>query len=280
MRRSQVNLHTQKESKNMPARKNTNRIVNVLPSRETNEDWGLMNAVGAGIVAAPAALPASVDLRATWWKVGDQKSTGSCVGWATADGVLRYHFVKANRLAKTERLSPRFIWMAAKETDEFIDRPTTFIESDGTSPKAAVDIARKYGVVTDSVLPFASGLLYPEEANTFYAIAAQRKISSYFNLFKNFVQWRTWLATKGPLLVALNVDSTWDNAATTQGKLDTFKPNTVRGGHAVSVVGYRADGRFIIRNSWGTTWGQNGFGFATEAYIQGAFFNEAYGVDL
>ncbi|HUR99016.1 MAG TPA: C1 family peptidase [Pyrinomonadaceae bacterium] len=264
----------------MPTRKNTNRVVNIVPSRDTNEDWGLMNAVGAGIVGAPAALPPSVDLRATWWKVGDQKATGSCVGWATADGVLRYHFVKANRLAKTEMLSPRYVWMAAKETDEFIDRPTTFIESDGTSPKAAVDIARRYGVVTDAILPFASGQLYPDEANTFYAIAAQRKIASYFNLFKNFGQWRTWLATTGPLLVALNVDSTWDNATATQGKLDTFKPNTVRGGHAVSVVGYRADGRFIIRNSWGTAWGASGFGFATEAYIQAGFFNEAYGVNL
>ncbi len=264
----------------MPARKNTNRIANVIPSKDTQDDWSLNNALGAGILAAPVALPASVDLRAAWWKVGDQKSTGSCVGWATAEGVLRLHFAKANRISKTENLSPRFVWMAAKETDEFNNRPSTFIESDGTSLKAALDIARKFGVVKDSVLPFDSGKLYQNDANTFYAIASQLKIASYFNFFKNVGQWRTWLATKGPLLVAVGVDSTWDNATSTQGKLDTFKPNTVRGGHAVSVVGYRADGRFILRNSWNTTWGDKGFGYATEAYIQAGFFNEAYGVDL
>jgi hypothetical protein len=130
------------------------------------------------------------------------------------------------------------------------------------------------------MLPFGSGKLYQNEASTFYAIAAQLKIASYFNLFKNLTQWRTWLATTGPLLVALGVDSTWDNASSTQGNLDTFKPATVRGGHAVSVVGYKADGRFIIRNSWGTAWGDKGFGYATEAYIQEGFFNEAYGVNL
>lgn len=264
----------------MPVRKNTNRIVNVIPSTDTQEDWTLNTALGAGLLAAPAALPPSVDLRAAWWKVGDQGSTGACVGWGTAEGVLRWHFVKANRISQTTNLSPRFIWMAAKETDEFMNRPTTFIETDGTSLKAALDISRKFGVVKNTVLPFASGKLYKGDANTFYAIAAQLKIASYFNLFKNFVQWRTWLATTGPILVGLNVDTTWDNATSTQGNLDTFKPATVRGGHCVAVVGYKADGRFIIRNSWNTTWGDNGFGYATEAYIQAAFFNEAYGINL
>lgn len=206
----------------MPARKNTNRIANVIPSMDTQEDWVMNNALGAGILAAPAAVPASVDLRTAWWKVGDQKTTGSCVGWATSEGVLRLHFVNANRISQTETLSPRFVWMAAKETDEFNSRPSTFIESDGTSLKSALDIARKFGVVKDTVLPFATGKLYQNEADTFYAIASQLKIASYINLFKNVGQWRTWLATKGPLLVALGVDSTWDNATATKGKLDRY----------------------------------------------------------
>jgi C1A family cysteine protease len=65
----------------------------------------------------------------------------------------------------------------------------------------------------------------------------------------------------------------------TQGNLDAFV-GPARGGHAVCIVGYRADGRFIIRNSWSTTWGDKGFGYATPAYIQGAFFNESYGATL
>lgn len=264
----------------MSKRKNTNRIANILPSQNTQNDWEISNAIGAGILAAPAAPPPSKDLREAWWKIGDQGSTGSCVGWGTAEGVLRWHFVKANRIGQNENMSPRFIWMAAKETDEFVNRPTTFIEKDGTSLKAALDIARKFGAVKDSVLPFATGKLYPNDPDTFYAIAAQLKIASYFNLFKNFTQWRIWLATKGPILAALNVDRTWDDAALTQGKLDTFQPNTIRGGHCITIVGYKTDGRFIIRNSWGTTWGDKGFGYATEAYLQAGFFNESYGVSL
>jgi hypothetical protein len=79
---------------------------------------------------AVAALPASVDLRQAWWDVGDQGQTGSCVGWASADGVVRYDMVHSNKLAKTEKLFPRYVWMASKETDEYILRPESFVEQD------------------------------------------------------------------------------------------------------------------------------------------------------
>ena len=104
-----------------------------------------------------------------------------------------------------------------------------------------------------------------------------RKIASYFNLQRNLPNWRTWLAAHGPVLVGLNVDHTWDNATATAGNLDTFQPNTVRGGHAVAIVGYLPNGRFIVRNSWGTSWGDKGFGYASLAYAQEAF-TEAYGI--
>ena len=74
----------------MAPRKRPKRILNAIPSRDTDRDWRLVDAQNAGVVAvAPAALPSSKDLRTTWWKVGDQGETGSCVGWASADSVLR-----------------------------------------------------------------------------------------------------------------------------------------------------------------------------------------------
>ncbi|MFL6846003.1 MAG: C1 family peptidase [Allosphingosinicella sp.] len=258
------------------------RICNLVPSRNVVNDWRMEHAIESQAIAAPpAALPASVDLRAAWWNVGNQEATGSCVGWGSTDGVARYHFVKAGRLGQAERLSPRFTWMACKETDTFVTRPETFIEGAGTSLKAAVDILRKYGAVPEALLPFhVNTNLYLGNEDSFYATAATRKIASYFNLFRNLPDWRNWLATHGPLLVGLNVDRTWDRANDTLGKLDIFQPNTVRGGHAVAVVGYRADGRFIVRNSWGTAWGDNGFAYPSEAYINAAFYNESYGVVL
>ncbi len=258
--------------------RNVKRILNVLPSPDQEQDWFFEHAADAGVATTRASIPAQKDLRETWWKIGDQGSTGSCVGWATADSVLRWHLVKSKQLTEADKLSPRFHWMAAKETDQFVNRPTTFIETDGTSLKASLDVARKFGAVRDKLLPFASGKLYTGDVKTFYAQAAQLKISSYFNLGRNLAEWRNWLATQGPILTRLDVDSTWDAAKANKGNLDTYQENATRGGHAVALVGYTPQ-RFIVRNSWGTGWGDGGFGYASLGYAQAAF-TEAYGVAL
>jgi hypothetical protein len=257
---------------------NADRILNCMPSRSVETDWRFQHALISRVLGAPRINLESIDLRESWWAIGDQGTTGSCVGWATADGLLRWHFVKACKLPMDQSLSVRYIWMAAKETDEFTSYPTTFIEQEGTSLKAALDIARKFGVARDSDMPFGSGKPYSGSMQTFYASAAQLRIASYFNLGKNMTDWRTWLATKGPVLIRIDVDATWENATATKGNLDIYRSNTVRGGHAVLLVGYTRD-RFIVRNSWGTGWGDKGFGYASQAYA-GAAFSEAYGVSV
>jgi hypothetical protein len=257
----------------------TKRILNCEPSQGTEDDWQIDHAAAVGLLAA-AALPDTCDLRKgeAWWAIGDQGKTGSCVGWATGDSVLRWHFVKAERLPKTTLLSVRYLWMAAKETDEFTTRPSGFIEADGTSLKAALDIARKYGAVIEDLLAFGNKPLYQGSGQTFYAEASKLRIASYFNLGRNLSNWREWLVNNGPVLTRLDVDDTWMNATEINGKLETYLPATKIGGHAVALVGYRPN-EFIVRNSWGTAWGDKGFAYASSGYAQAAF-TEAYGVVL
>ncbi len=259
------------------------RILNCIPSRETHRDWHFEHAIGAGHVTAEAqkSISKSRDLREEWWRIGDQENTGSCVGWATADSLLRWHFVKPKRLAKDKKLSVRFIWMAAKETDEYNDYPSTFLELEGTSLKAALDIARNYGSVEESVLPFKPEKLYDGEPETFLALASRYKILNYFNLgsrdtgLPDWDKVRTWIANKGPVLTRLDVDETWfENES---GVLDVYK-NPYNAGHAVALVGYTPD-TFIVRNSWGEDWGDKGFGHASLKYARDAF-TEAYGVTI
>jgi hypothetical protein len=252
-------------------------ILNCIHSRDTEKDWLFAHAAAAGMVTR-RRLPPSVDLRdKSWWPVGDQGQTGSCVGWAAADGVLRWHFTKANRIAKGEQVAVRFIWMAAKETDIYTSYASTFLELDGTSLKAALDVARKFGTVKDSVLPFTPPKLYGGEAQTFYTLAAQLRIISYHNLGTRPEDWRTWLAQHGPILTRLDVDDTWQNVGA-NGRLDVYHKPPGPAGHAVTMVGYTPD-RFIIRNSWGETWGDKGFAYASLPYAAAAF-DEAYGVTV
>lgn len=249
------------------------RVLNCEPSRNTDKDWTFDHAQAAGLAAATRP-PASADLRAEWWPVSDQASSGACVGFSLADGVLRWHFTKNGRLAEGARLSPRFIWMASKETDEFSSYPETFIESSGTSLKAALDIARKFGCVEEALLPFDSKALYGGPTQAFYLKANQFKVNSYVALRTDLRQWRSWISQTGPLLARLEVDETFDRLGP-QGRLSAYGSKRL-GGHAVTIVGYD-EGNFIIRNSWGSGWGREGFAVASDAYV-GKAFTEAYGV--
>ncbi|HEV7816583.1 MAG TPA: hypothetical protein VGP06_15965 [Janthinobacterium sp.] len=105
------------------------------------------------------------------------------------------------------------------------------IEESGTSLKAAVGALRNHGVVPESLLPFhiETNMSIGDE-NTFYATAAARRVASYFNLRKDLNRWGNWLVAHGPIMAELSVDETWDNATATQGKLDAFHSDTVRGG--------------------------------------------------
>ena len=256
------------------------RICNLVPSRDTERDWSLEHAIASSAIATPAAvLPERVDLREDWWNIGDQEGTGSCMGWASTDGVVRYHMVKAGKIAPPGLLSVRATWMSAKEMDEFSGCPETFIEIAGTSLKAVIEILRRYGTVPESMVPFhISTAIYSGDETLYFATAAQRRIAAYFNLRKDLDQWRIWLATHGPILAGLYIDETFANARATAGRLDGYRRDTVRGGHAVCVVGYTADRRVILRNSWGTAWGDQGYAYSSEEYIMAGFVDESYGV--
>lgn len=251
------------------------RILNCDQSVNPGEDWRIDEAFESGLIDEVGEIPDECDLREDWWDIRNQKRTGACVGFATADGVLRWHYVKKRWIENNEKIAPRFIWMANKETDEYNEYPTTFIEKAGTQTKSALGIARKYGAVVESILPM-SGELYPESAQSFYIKAARLRITSYHNLDVNFNQWRFWLSQQGPILTRLVVDENFRRATKKSAHLKEYDDLLKYGGHAVAIVGYTTD-YFIVRNSWGTRWGDKGFAFVSEDYTKAAF-TEAYGV--
>jgi len=256
----------------------TTRIFNCIASRDVEEDWKIERAQKLGYLPEKIKVPSKVDLRRSWWNVGNQGNTGSCVGWATASGLLRYHFTKARKIKPGEKISVRFIWMASKEMDEYADYPSTFIEDAGTSLKTALKTARKIGALKAVLFPFHGKMVTLKEKN-FLAVTGKLKIKSFFNLIDRrqdkLTMFQAWLHYNGPILTCLNCDSSWFNIKRS-GHLEKYDSKAADGGHAVSIVGYTPE-HFIIRNSWGTSWGDKGFAYASYAYAKKAF-KEAYGI--
>lgn len=258
-------------------------ILNCIASKDEEDDWSYGDAMAAEFVPCEQDFPDAFDLRAEWWPVRDQKTSGACVGFAAADGVLRWHYAQEGMIEEGEMVSPRFIWMANKETDNFRRYPTSFLDSAGTSTKLALKVAQKYGCVLESMLPM-EGNLSTLNIQAFFSIASQYRINAYYNLFLgtgfDLCTIKHWIATHGPVLTRLDVDEAFKYAQRTGGLLETHKAEEARrnGGHAVCFVGYTPD-YLIVRNSWGDNWGDNGFAYATNAYAEAAF-TEAYGAVL
>jgi len=251
------------------------RVLNCIRSKKQSDDWTPEQALESGIIKDRKRLPRKLDLREDWWTIRDQQNTGACVGFATADGVLRRLFVKSGKIRKDELISPRFIWMANKEVDDLTDYPTTFIETAGTQTKTALRIARNFGAVTEEILPM-NGRLFNGSVQGFYITAGRLRILSYHNLNLDSRQLKSWLVQRGPILARLDVDENFRNANASSSQLDNYDDLLIHGGHAVAIVGYDDD-RFLIRNSWGTDWGDNGYAYVSSKYFERAF-TEAYGV--
>jgi len=228
--------------------------------------------------SGPARWPE--DLREeSWWPVNNQGRTGACVGFGVGDGLVRWHLVKKNRITEQQRLSVRYFWMAAKEMDEFANWPTTFLEEEGTSIWAALNMALLYGCLIEQELPL-QGNLFPGSKDQFLDLAGQRKINMVHPLELDVNSWVTWLAINGPLAVRLSVDGEFEGATAANPDLDDYQPypDPWRHGHAIALVGYQvARQRFIVRNSWGTGWGDRGYAYASREYAQRAF-SEVWGI--
>jgi len=241
-------------------------IPDARRSKETGSDYGVAEAH-----LGDAALPDAVDLRRPWHPISDQGETASCVGWAVADSCLRWHLVEAGRLQPDQRLSARYVWMSAKETDQREEYPSTFLEYDGTSLKAGLDVVRKWGVPLEEELPW-EGRLATIAPDDFNRSAKRRRIMAYFNLHDPH-EWRKWLFQSGPVLVLIAQDA---NFRACTGDLTEFAADTVEGSHAATLVGYTPD-HFLLRSSWGTDWGDEGYARLSPEYAAQAVI-ESYGV--
>jgi hypothetical protein len=253
------------------------RLLNVEPSHDRHEDWPAHK--DGRLTDKPP--PAACDLREgrPWYRVRDQGQTGSCVGWALADSVMRWQLVEAGRLPPSERLSPRFVWMASKEyrAQRLLPtewRPSTFLEEAATTAKDALEVVRRYGVVTNRALSW-TGSLNRGPVEEFFERAAEYRIAAYYTLDGDDreLHWRQWLDQHGPVLTVIDVDRRFASGAE---RLERFTPRRHAFKHACALVGYDRDG-FIIRNSWGRRWGAGGDAVATPEWLaEGA--RETYGV--
>ena len=192
----------------------------------------------------PLSLPVSLDLRQFILPVRNQGKIGSCVSFSSST-MIEF------QIKTSDYLSPAFIYRNR-------ENQTT----SGMEPKNALNILQNKGVCLDSILPYTTisdTSNIPQDA---LSNALNYKILNYA-FIQSIEELQNALLIYGPCIIAVPVYNTNSLEIWKKGSNDTLL-----GGHCMCVVGYLENnplklespgGAFIIRNSWGASWGDNGY---------------------
>jgi len=248
----------------------------VVPDPPDRRDW-IVEVAHPSVPSTSEPLRTKVDYSAQTPAVEDQGDYGSCVGWATVRGLREWMYRKTT--GKDVRLSVRFVWMAAKESDHF--EINSFVANAGTSLKTAFKVLQKYGVPEDRYYPYDKDLVSftsLSQRREFFFNATKYRIFNYYMLSTNDAR-RVHLANVGPFVATVPIDQNWMRIGA-DGMVPDKSDGAILGGHALFIVGYNDQTEmFKFKNSWGSAWGQKGFGYFSYKYAEKNMWT-AIGTDL
>jgi len=205
--------------------------------------------------------PDIVDLRQYCSLIEDQGNLGSCTGNAIA-GAIELINKRNNKLLDVSRL---FIYYYERMLIGTINYDSGAYIRDG------IKACYTYGAPLESLWPYNISKFKTTPASTAIIDATKRKVTSYqkaadFNAVMDAV-------TSGyPVIIGFSVYSSFETATVARTGIMPY-PNVNRerllGGHAVLIVGYNKNNNtFIVRNSWGTGWGDKGYFYMPFQVIQ------------
>ena len=207
--------------------------------------------------------PASVDLRTLYsTPVEDQGNLGSCTGNAIAEAIE----IINKKNGKNTEVSRLFIYYYERLLEGTVNYDSGAYIRDG------IKACYTYGAPLETLWPYNISKFRTAPSSNAVADAAKRKVTLYeratdFNACINA------LANGYPVVIGFTVYSSFESGNWWYTSGNMPYPNTrtesILGGHAVLLVGYNnATQRFIVKNSWGTNWGDHGYFYMPYQVIQ------------
>ena len=204
-----------------------------------------------------------IDLRQRMSPVGDQGIRPTCVAFALT---ACHEFVY--ELSPKELSKDSLHWKCVCRDGS---------ANNGVSVNTAILVLIKVGRHLEEAWPYIPNLdeltwesLQPPKLNGKPVFKVARGISMRISDPNNLLN---ILKTRGPLFVILPI---WQSFFIPQNGLipmPKIASEEYRGLHAVSVVGLTNKGNAIIRNSWGTSWGNFGYGIMPFEYLRQSAYN-------
>jgi hypothetical protein len=187
-----------------------------------------------------AGLPVSVDWRTGGYvtPIQDQGDCGSCVAFGTTAAVEA-----SRRIALSDPKAD----IKLSEADLFNGIGTC---STGSSLEKANSKFQQTGVCPEKCWPYNGSKQSCCDGNKFKTLGATKLTSD--------AAAKQWLATKGPIQAAMAVNSDFFDVDNNDVYHETY--GDFAGNHCICLVGYDDTNQcWILKNSWGTSWGASGY---------------------
>lgn len=228
---------------------------------------------------AAKKMPASVDLRPWCSPIEDQGNLGSCTANAGA-GLLEYFERRA--FGKYLDGSRLFLYKATRNLLGWKGDQGAYLR---TTMKAMA----LFGVPPEQYWVYDITKFDDEPPAFLYAFAQNYQSVRYYRLdpagtapSKVVESIKKYLAAGLPSMFGFTVYSSIPAIGAGTGDIPFPESgDSVLGGHAIDAVGYddgkkigNKNGAFLIRNSWGTDWGEFGYGWLPYAYVEAGIAND------
>jgi len=217
------------------------------------------------IYAAPPQYlverPISTDLRAQCPLVYDQGMLGSCTANAIGAAI---EFDRLKQQLSDFVPSRLFIYYNERVIEGTVNSDS------GAQIRDGIKSVASDGVCPEPEWPYDISMFTQKPPPQAYKDALEDRAVSYLSLIQDPNQMKGCLASGYPFVFGFTVYESFETEAvarTGHVPMPSFGERAV-GGHAVVAVGYEdAHQRFIVRNSWGTGWGMDGYFTMPYAYL-------------
>lgn len=200
-------------------------------------------------------LPTRASVRGEWGEIMDQGELGSCVANSVC-GCIR--FVRRKEGLSVYDPSRLYNYYYGRKVEGF-----PLNEDTGLYIRSGYKSVAHYSVCSEKTWPYAVRRFTQEP--TMYArnAAANHKTFSYFSIPHDLKMLKKCIADGYPISFGFTVFSSFMTTATARTGYVPV-PNQYReeilGGHCMTIVGYDdTQQHFIVANSWGKDWGENGY---------------------
>ena len=213
-----------------------NFVVNITKSPNDSRDILYSN--------TNKSIPETVDLRNDLLPVRNQGAQGSCFAFASS---CMKEYQEKKDYGFNEYLSPQFFYDNRANKYDSIEN-----NDEGMYGRNVMKILQKKGICTEKEYPYGKPSTIEKIPSEIFLSAKKHTIKSYAKIYE-IDSLKNSLFENGPCLITFPVY----NYSSELWKKSTPE-ETLKGGHAMTVVGYTNDS-FIIRNSWGNNWGFDGY---------------------